>query len=366
MGVKVTNNAFGTLSAGINTTVTTVTLDSGQGARFPSLGAGEYFYGTLIDTSNNIEIVKVTARSTDSMTVVRGQDNTTAGSYAIGDRFELRPVAALFEDIIDNANVDGISSASTSGTAITIDSSNNVGINEGTPEHELHVSGTQMITNASESSFLILHSTSADQQVDVKYDHKDSTGFGGNGSITFEHSSAGTTDTMTVRADQFSADHYRVGSDKSKMVLQVLAIDSATATNITNTAWNAITGSLRQVTVKKAGTMRQYFCIIPGEIDSNAGNVFARVYKRIGSGSWTAFSTITNFNFPVGVSNGTVNSSIHVLDTTSHAAGTVLEYRVYVKVQNTSAGLELGQNNLSGNTPGNNNIQGYLIEYDHS
>ena len=94
MGVKVTNNAFGTLSAGINTTVTTVTLDSGQGARFPSLGAGDYFYGTLIDTSNNIEIVKVTARSTDSMTVVRGQDNTTAGTYAIGDRFELRPVAA--------------------------------------------------------------------------------------------------------------------------------------------------------------------------------------------------------------------------------------------------------------------------------
>ena len=105
MGVKVTNNAFGTLSAGINTTVTTLTLDSGQGARFPSLAANEYFYGTLIDTSNNIEIVKVTARSTDSMTVVRGQDNTTAGSYAIGDRFELRPVAALFEDIVNGATV---------------------------------------------------------------------------------------------------------------------------------------------------------------------------------------------------------------------------------------------------------------------
>ena len=105
MGVKVTNNAFGTLSAGINTTATTVTLDSGQGTRFPSLGAGEYFYGTLIDTSNSIEIVKVTARSTDSMTVVRGQDNTTAGAYAIGDRFELRPVAALFEDMRDDAEV---------------------------------------------------------------------------------------------------------------------------------------------------------------------------------------------------------------------------------------------------------------------
>ena len=99
MGVKVSNNAFGTLSAGINTTDTTITLDSGQGARFPTLGAGDYFYGTIVDTSNNLEIVKVTARSTDSMTVTRAQDDTTATAFAIGDRFELRPTAALFEAI---------------------------------------------------------------------------------------------------------------------------------------------------------------------------------------------------------------------------------------------------------------------------
>ena len=133
MGVKVTNNAFGTLSAAINTTVTTITLDSGQGARFPTLGASDYFYATLVDTSNNLEIVKVTARSTDSLTVVRGQDGTTATSFAIGDRFELRPVAALFDDIIDNASVDGIASSSTSGTAIQITSGNDVGFGTTAP-----------------------------------------------------------------------------------------------------------------------------------------------------------------------------------------------------------------------------------------
>jgi hypothetical protein len=108
MGVKVTNNAYGTLSAGIAAGDTTITLDGGQGARFPTLGAGDYFYGTLVDTGNNIEVVKVTARSSDSMTVVRGQDNTTARAYAIGDRFELRPTAALFDDIttaIDNVDL---------------------------------------------------------------------------------------------------------------------------------------------------------------------------------------------------------------------------------------------------------------------
>lgn len=108
MAAKVTNNAYGTLSAGITNSATTITLNSGEGARFPALGAGDYFYATLVDTSNNLEIVKVTARSVDSLTVVRGQDSTTARAYALNDRLELRPTAALFEEkasleYVDNA-----------------------------------------------------------------------------------------------------------------------------------------------------------------------------------------------------------------------------------------------------------------------
>jgi hypothetical protein len=98
MGLKVTNNAFGTLNAGINSSVTTLVLAAGQGSLFPTLTAGDYFYATLIDTSNNLEIVKVTARSTDTMTIVRGQDNTTARAYSTNDRFELRPTAILFNE----------------------------------------------------------------------------------------------------------------------------------------------------------------------------------------------------------------------------------------------------------------------------
>ena len=147
MGVKVTNNAFGTISAGISTSDTTITLDSGQGARFPTLGASDHFFGTLIDTSNNIEIVKVTARSTDSMTVTRGQDNTAARAFAIGDRFELRPTAALFEAITSEANTYADSAASLSSLGIsnhddlTVDSSGNLGVGQTTPTGKLHVAG---------------------------------------------------------------------------------------------------------------------------------------------------------------------------------------------------------------------------------
>jgi hypothetical protein len=105
MGLKVANNAFGTLNAGITSSDTAIILQAGEGARFPTLTAGDYFYATLIDTSNNLEIVKVTARSTDTMTVERGEDSTTARAFSTNDRFELRPTAALFNEKANDADV---------------------------------------------------------------------------------------------------------------------------------------------------------------------------------------------------------------------------------------------------------------------
>lgn len=98
MGIKLSNNAFATLAAGINSSATSITVTTGQGARFPSLSAGDYFYATLVDTSNNLEIVKCTARSTDVLTVVRGQESTTARAYSTGDRIEIRLTAQTFLD----------------------------------------------------------------------------------------------------------------------------------------------------------------------------------------------------------------------------------------------------------------------------
>jgi hypothetical protein len=98
MGIKLTNNANATLAAGIDSSATSITLTSGQGARFPTLAGGDYFYATLVDTSNNLEIVKCTARSTDVLTVVRAQESTTARAYVTGDRIEIRITAQTFVD----------------------------------------------------------------------------------------------------------------------------------------------------------------------------------------------------------------------------------------------------------------------------
>lgn len=107
--VKVANNAFGQLASSITTSSTSITVGSGEGDRFPAITGSEYFYATLANLSNLLEIVKVTARSGDVFTVVRAQDNTTAKAYDAGDRIELRPVAALFEDLItDGRTAAGI------------------------------------------------------------------------------------------------------------------------------------------------------------------------------------------------------------------------------------------------------------------
>jgi hypothetical protein len=98
MGIKLSNNANATLAASITSSSTSITVTTGQGARFPTLSAGDYFYATLVDTSNNLEIVKCTARSTDVLTVVRAQESTTARAYTTGDRIEIRLTAQTFLD----------------------------------------------------------------------------------------------------------------------------------------------------------------------------------------------------------------------------------------------------------------------------
>ena len=95
---------------------------------FPTLGGSDYFYCTLANTNGAIEIVKVTARSTDTFTITRGQDGTSGQAWNSGDKVELRLVAASLNDIpkLDEANT--FSGANAYGTPASITLTNATGL----------------------------------------------------------------------------------------------------------------------------------------------------------------------------------------------------------------------------------------------
>lgn len=87
-----TNFGYATLAAGIDSDDTSITLTTGHGARLPSTAFNapiwDTSYGspTLAYHAGAAEIVRVTARSTDTLTVTRAQEGTTARSFNTSGR----------------------------------------------------------------------------------------------------------------------------------------------------------------------------------------------------------------------------------------------------------------------------------------
>jgi hypothetical protein len=84
------NNAVSTLASGISAVATSLTVQAADGLLFPDPTTPDFFLATLQDSSNNIEIVRVTAKSTDTFTIERAQEGTAARAWLAGDIVELR------------------------------------------------------------------------------------------------------------------------------------------------------------------------------------------------------------------------------------------------------------------------------------
>lgn len=81
------NDAATTLQSGITAAATTATLAAGSGVLFPNPTAGQAYFTTFVDaaTQQVKEIVLVTARAGDTITIVRGQQGTSARVWNAGD-----------------------------------------------------------------------------------------------------------------------------------------------------------------------------------------------------------------------------------------------------------------------------------------
>ncbi len=80
-----------------------IVLDVGEGAFFPDPVPGvEYSVLVLEDVGGFKEVVWMTARTLDSLTITRAQEGTVALDFAAGSRVELRATAGFFNDYIDS------------------------------------------------------------------------------------------------------------------------------------------------------------------------------------------------------------------------------------------------------------------------
>ena len=115
----------------VNTTVASTfsnvatTLNVVDGSRMPSPTGGNWFLLTLFTLNSNgqenaWEIVKVTARATNTLTVVRAQEGTTALSWAVAAGVSLRPTAATLSAKADKANETFTAPAIGSATGVSL------------------------------------------------------------------------------------------------------------------------------------------------------------------------------------------------------------------------------------------------------
>lgn len=99
------NNAQSVLAAGISASATSLTLNTGTGALFPAPVSGTSFFKlTLIDaaTGQLTEIVHVTARTVDTLTIDRAQEGTLARAWSANDIVANMMTAGTLSYIMSN------------------------------------------------------------------------------------------------------------------------------------------------------------------------------------------------------------------------------------------------------------------------
>jgi hypothetical protein len=175
--LQVKNNAVSTLAADISDVATSVTVASGEGAKFPSA----YPFHISIDD----EIMSCTNRVVDVLTVVRAQQSTTGAIHSSGASVALNITAKSVSDL--NTAVNSLESSAVSlPIDLTTDVTGDLPIAEG---------GTGASTAADARTNLGLGSLATQSSVNLA---TDVTGSLGDGNITDSLTVSGGTVDNTI------------------------------------------------------------------------------------------------------------------------------------------------------------------------
>lgn len=178
--LQVKNNAVSTLAADISDVATSITVASGEGAKFPSA----YPFHISIDD----EILSCTNRVVDVLTVVRAQQSTTGAIHSSGASVALNITAKSVSDL--NTAVNSLESSSVSlPIDLTTDVTGDLPIAEG---------GTGASTAANARTNLGLGSLATQSSVNLA---TDVTGDLNNTIIGNSTAAAGTFTSVTIAED---------------------------------------------------------------------------------------------------------------------------------------------------------------------
>jgi hypothetical protein len=120
---SVTNFAKANVSAGYASGVTSIDLEAGKGAKFPNPatdGAFNFVWWNTTDYGDpaddpNVEICRCTARSTDTLTIIRAQEGTADVNHNT-DGKTYKIILALTAKMVTDINARGVSVQTVSGT----------------------------------------------------------------------------------------------------------------------------------------------------------------------------------------------------------------------------------------------------------
>jgi len=128
VGIVFKNNAKTTLASNLSNSATSASVT--DGSVFPSLGAGEFFIVTFDDGTNN-EVCKCTARSSNTLTIVRAQEGSSARAFNSGDGAEGRVTAGVLESIQENIAAKSANQTVYNATAASSATAYDIGVNPG-------------------------------------------------------------------------------------------------------------------------------------------------------------------------------------------------------------------------------------------
>lgn len=103
MAIELKNNAIGYLQSDINDSQTNIILQPGEGGLFPNVSGANYAFITIQNTNGEYEVVRLTGRSGDILTVKRAQEGTIALPFPKMSRVELRVTVGNIEGAIQDS-----------------------------------------------------------------------------------------------------------------------------------------------------------------------------------------------------------------------------------------------------------------------